>query len=1125
MDAPQATTHAQLERRRRALHVLYTISEQCRGQTQLRRIFAAIAEQLQQLFPYDACYVAVCDQDRTGTFRAALLIDEEIETYEEASPYGALTRLLVERQEPLLFADLAAERAQLGQPTAMFGHVEKQSRAWLGVPLLFARQTVGVISLQSYQHGVYSVDDLDLLQQVGNLAAIVIENAALAESQRVLSETLAEQVAARTRELGVLGDVAAEMVRERRLPELLQRTVSLAIRLLGSDAAVIRLIDSATGELDVAVQHGMPEAYIRERGRMAVRDTYIGQAIEQNRPLAFAGGELAALQSRGLPFRSLVSVPLCVAEQTIGGMSLLSMAEQPVSQQQLDVVAALANQVAIAIENARLFAERERRVSELTALSLIARSASTALDVPSMQRAVYTALTQFIPLDAFTIVSYDPQRQVITDGISIDEGQEYRYWQRQPPPPDSLTAWVLRRRQTLHFDDLPNEIARHPDLALQHTVGLARHAVSWLGLPLLNRDHEAIGAISVQSYHADAFSDNDVRLLTNIASQIALHAQHMSLLARRERQIRELDAIGQISRSINAAPSLQAMLRPTYETLQRVTDASSFFLVICDPLTGLLTHSYYIDGGEEVDQTWPDDRPPPGSLTAWILAHGSPLLFDDITLQAERLAEIGVRPFVYGSDDRPRSWTGVPLLSEDAQPIGVLALQDSRAYQYDEQTIEFLSQVASHLSIGVQKVRLFAAEQAARRTADTLREVARVLNSTFDPDEVLEIILRELQRVVPYDAASLMLLENGRLRLVARRGAEGAVLRRSLTLPRDQDTAAAHVVRTGAPLLIADTQLAPEWHADRAGERIRSWLGVPLAVKGRVVGVLNIDSRTARSFIERDQEVALAFANQAAVALENARLYAESVLRFEQELMIARQIQSNLFPRSLPQIAHVQVAARCLPAREMGGDFYDCFMIDEHQPGLLAILVGDASGKSVPGAMLMAIARSVARSEARDHAEPETVMRETNRLMAQDVPRGSFVALNYATLDLRRRRLAMASAGQLTPLLRRRDRTVRYLEPPGPVLPLGIFSEIDYAALSYDLEPGDTLLFLTDGVVEAQNPERELFGFERLERLVHAYGDRPPEILVDIILRAVEDFCAGRAQHDDMTLVVVQLGT
>jgi serine phosphatase RsbU (regulator of sigma subunit) len=423
----------------------------------------------------------------------------------------------------------------------------------------------------------------------------------------------------------------------------------------------------------------------------------------------------------------------------------------------------------------------------------------------------------------------------------------------------------------------------------------------------------------------------------------------------------------------------------------------------------------------------------------------------------------------------------------------------------------------------VQKVRLFAAEQTARRTADTLREVARVLNSTFNPDEVIELLLRELHGVVPYDTASVMLLDDQGLRLVARRSGAGQAPRRNLLLPRDRDTAAARVLRTGAPLIIHDTRSAPEWLQETFGEHVRAWLGVPLTVKGRVVGVLNIDSHQINHFSDRDQEVALAFANQAAVALDNARLYADSVIRFEQELAIARQIQSNLFPRALPQVEQVQIAARCLPAREMGGDFYDCFLIDEHQPELLAILVGDASGKSVPGAMLMAIARSVARSEARDHAEPETVMRETNRLMAQDVPRGSFVALSYATIDLRRRHLALASAGQLTPLLRRRDGTIRYLEPPGPTLPLGIIPEIGYAALDFDLEPGDMLLFCTDGVVEAQSTSRELFGFERLERLVHVYGDQSPDRLVDIILKAVDDFSGGRAQHDDMTLVVVTL--
>jgi serine phosphatase RsbU (regulator of sigma subunit) len=366
-----------------------------------------------------------------------------------------------------------------------------------------------------------------------------------------------------------------------------------------------------------------------------------------------------------------------------------------------------------------------------------------------------------------------------------------------------------------------------------------------------------------------------------------------------------------------------------------------------------------------------------------------------------------------------------------------------------------------------------------------------------------------------------MLLEEGGLRLVARRGGENRVSRPGRLFPRDMDSAAARVVRTAAPLIIADTRSAPEWLHAPGGEQVRAWLGVPLLVKGRVRGVLNIDSRQPYGFSDRDQEVALTFANQAAVSLENARLYAESILRFEQELAIARQIQSNLFPRVLPHIPRVAIAARCLPAREMGGDFYDCFLIDEHQPGLLAIMVGDASGKSVPGAMLMAISRSVARSEARDHAAPETVMRETNRLMAQDVPHGSFVALSYATLDVRRRRLALASAGQLMPLLRRKNGAIRYLEPPGPTLPLGILPEIGYAALSFDLEPGDTLVFYTDGVVEAQNVMRQLFGFERLEQIVHMYGDQPPNVLLDIILRAVDDFIDGRAQHDDMTLVVL----
>ncbi len=295
--------------------------------------------------------------------------------------------------------------------------------------------------------------------------------------------------------------------------------------------------------------------------------------------------------------------------------------------------------------------------------------------------------------------------------------------------------------------------------------------------------------------------------------------------------------------------------------------------------------------------------------------------------------------------------------------------------------------------------------------------------------------------------------------------------------------------------------------------------------KGVVIGVLNIDSLQPNTFTARDAEAAQAFADQAAVALENARLYEESVTRVEQELEIARRIQSNLFPRTLPQLPGLTLDARCLPARETGGDFFDFVRLNDGEaassPERLAIIVGDASGKSITGAMLMAIARSIVRSEARNHQLPETVMRETNRWIAEDVPRRSFVALSYATLDLDTRRLALANGGQLAPLRRRPSGDIEYLEVPGPTLPLGILPNTPYAAHEVVLDPGDLLVFYTDGIVEARNAALQLFGFERLEALVRDHGDRPPSALIDLVLQEITAFMGDVPQHDDMTIVAL----
>jgi sigma-B regulation protein RsbU (phosphoserine phosphatase) len=193
-------------------------------------------------------------------------------------------------------------------------------------------------------------------------------------------------------------------------------------------------------------------------------------------------------------------------------------------------------------------------------------------------------------------------------------------------------------------------------------------------------------------------------------------------------------------------------------------------------------------------------------------------------------------------------------------------------------------------------------------------------------------------------------------------------------------------------------------------------------------------------------------------------------------------------------------------------------------------VVGDVSGKSIPAAMLMVAAHSIIRSEASDHDSPAQVLDEANAVLCPNVPRGMFVAVNYACLDVASRHLVWTNAGQVYPFVLHRIRPAnpeeypRYLESTGTSLPLGVDAEARYNDHTLKLHPGDTLLFYTDGVVEAMNPARELYGFERLETLVRTLAvDLSPQALIEAVLADVTRFAGPAEQHDDITLVAVKL--
>ena len=307
-------------------------------------------------------------------------------------------------------------------------------------------------------------------------------------------------------------------------------------------------------------------------------------------------------------------------------------------------------------------------------------------------------------------------------------------------------------------------------------------------------------------------------------------------------------------------------------------------------------------------------------------------------------------------------------------------------------------------------------------------------------------------------------------------------------------------------------------------ERLHASLIVPLVFQERVIGLLNLgEKKSGKSYNREDIDLLHAVANQGAVAIENARLFQENLekQRMEEELAIARDLQMSMLPAECPEVAGFGIAASCEPAREVGGDFFDFIDMGKDRFGLI---VGDVTGKSVSGALVMSSSRSVFRMLSEEQLGVGDIMTRANKRIKKDVKRGMFVALLYAVLDGKTRMLSLCSAGQTQPIhLSARTGKSRLVETEGDTFPLGILEEADYMETQVPLERGDRVVFYTDGIVEAMNEKGEIFGFERLFEVVQGVGNTSADVLLKEILNGVNAFAGDAAQHDDLTVIVVSM--
>lgn len=404
-----------------------------------------------------------------------------------------------------------------------------------------------------------------------------------------------------------------------------------------------------------------------------------------------------------------------------------------------------------------------------------------------------------------------------------------------------------------------------------------------------------------------------------------------------------------------------------------------------------------------------------------------------------------------------------------------------------------------------------------------LYEVSRELSSILDREELLRRIAQKVKALVHFDVFSVMLWNEQTQRLesiFALKYADIIPLSTCLGLDQGLTGAAANERRV---VRVPDVRLDPRYVACQHGVEVRSELVVPLLLQDRLIGVLDLESTKPHSFTSCHEQILQTLGTYVAVALENARLFEEvreNERRLQDDLGTAREIQQQLLPTGAREIPGLDLAPAYVPARELGGDFYDFLPYGE---GRLAIALGDVSGKGTAAALYGSMAIGMIREivVSRD-CDPACMLALLNQRLHNTRLDARFIAMLFGVYDAAHRRLTLANAGSPYPLLLR-DGHVISVRLEG--VPLGLLPGTEYDESSLDLLPGDVVVFASDGILESENASEEEFGLQRLSAVLSSISpEDSANAIAERILAETDDHSGvGTAPHDDRTLVVLRV--
>ena len=464
-----------------------------------------------------------------------------------------------------------------------------------------------------------------------------------------------------------------------------------------------------------------------------------------------------------------------------------------------------------------------------------------------------------------------------------------------------------------------------------------------------------------------------------------------------------------------------------------------------------------------------------------------------------------------------RSELAIPLIVKN-RVIGVIDIEAPETNYFTEEHKRLLTLIASRLAIGIENARLYTRSTRQAKTLLLLNEISREITSILNVDRLLKRVGELLNRLIDYQMFSVLLVDTAGKKLSHRfslRFKQNVQIKSELEVGQGL---VGYAAQHKEAVLVPDVSKDPRYI--ELNPETRSELVVPLIYQDHVIGVLDLEHTKRGYFTDDHRRTLTTLAAQIAISLENARLYEQvqrQERRLERELALAHELQFRLLPPSVPQLKNLDIAARFVPARAIGGDLYDFLRYSVGQTG---ILVGDVSGKGAPAALYAALVSGILRSQAELEPSPAEMLSGINLSLGERRIEAQFVSIIYSVWDDRARTLQISNSGLPRPIYCHDGKT-EIIEATG--LPLGLFEDADYDELSFEAHPGDVFVFFSDGILDAQSRTGELFGRERVQEIVSRCSSESAKAVVDSIFDAVNQHAAGVEAFDDQTVVALRV--